>query len=760
MSASGYDDAPPSYEPDQTSGDMMSNQYNNDNPSAPPNYNDLDNLDNDKPPLTDDEGVNTNDPFIPKQPAVHLASSLSQRSIYIVKMPNEPVPLITVITPDLIPQYQTEHIVYPKSKQGTSQIQVIKPIIARTALRTKVNTASQPLSVLSTKTWDSPPSSVNHNRNNNNNIYKRVKAVQPTNTSNRNNGTMVAHHGDANSLNLCGGSDVINRDKRTPSDIPHKYNLMYGRINLLTILYLWVLFIMIRLNSGKMAQMIAYCYNEYPDTQVSWSCGVSNDDYIGCVADPICSIVDDPYWDEDGACFDDYSDCQCCVDTAITGGQEVYIAFYVFLGINTFRLLFWTFGFGMESLNKVDPGLYVTDSSTNKVLLKEYMNYLCDHPASYILGVFYSDASRAMTEGIVYNIAFPLTKFLYLNIMLLYVPFFVLISLITQSQMRMLSALNMEDGTVYPPTTPPPTNIYGYAAPTMDPTTPAPTISTTPAPTYSWQTTTTTKPPNSYEVSADLLITCIVGLALLSIGLILHIHRWKRKNKIERMNLKQKAASEGKEIVVGNSDRDLNVTARIPSDVPHKLNLMYSWINTVIWIYLWVLFTIGKVNYGWFVGDYGACIAYLVFLGLHTLNLMVSLVAAITNVDNEYNYIVNSNTGKVQQRVFMDYACDTAGGLIVGFLYEDAGRALQEAVIYNMTFPTTSTIFTNILLFDLPMMIMCAYQAAHPYMNAEMWLWYTIGACMCSIGILSNGYRFKMKNDAEISSSNTSVEMN
>eukprot|EP01084_Bolivina_argentea_P292334 502543_1 len=765
MSAPGYDD-PPAYEFDDTSGQIVEAQHDS-NPSAPPAYNEIQNE-----PGNINEGTKTdNNNSIPRRPS----ASHPPRTIYVVKMANEPTPIITVITPDLIPQYQNEHIVYPKNQNETSTIQVIQPNVLTSntvsLFTTRVKTQPQRafITELATKKplYNDPPPSYDTD---NTNIH--------TNNSSK---TMIAHHPDSTNFNICGSSNIINYNKRIPTEIPNKYNLMYGRINLLILLMLWVIFIMIQIDNERTAVIIEYCHTQYKDLSdgyYSWSCTPTATDYIGCNEDPVCFVMDDVY--EALNCFIEWNDCQCCADTGIANSGGIYsihIAFYVFLGINTFRLLILTFAFGLGSIGKAKNSLYITDSNTNKVKLQEYMNYLCDHPSSYLIGLFYSQAGKAITDGIIYNIAFPSTKFLYLNIILLYIPFFTLISIIISAQINILDT-TIEEPIIYH--TPSPTNIYGYAAPTMYPTyptyspTPYPTYPTyspsitTARPTYYWETTTTTKAPVNYELKSDLLITCIVGLVLLAIGFIMHIYRWRKKNIIERENLKIKAEAEDKEIVVGDQSdsnqsipvcgfKRLDENARIPADTPKKFNLVFRWINLIIFVYVWVLFGIGMSEYGWFVGDYGACIAYIVFMAFNTMRLMgITVMAGIKHVDNEYNYIINNDTGKVKLRYFMDYLCDHPAGFIIGFLYPDVQKALNEGLMYNITFPEVPFLFANIMMFYLPIMIISSVQASHEWISIydDLAMLYTIAAIGCGVGIASNAWRFKMKNDIETANVN------
>ncbi len=65
MSAPGYDDAPPAYEFDDTSGQIVEAQHDS-NPSAPPAYDEIPNE-----PGNINEGTKTDNNSIPNAPQLH-----------------------------------------------------------------------------------------------------------------------------------------------------------------------------------------------------------------------------------------------------------------------------------------------------------------------------------------------------------------------------------------------------------------------------------------------------------------------------------------------------------------------------------------------------------------------------------------------------------------------------------------------------------------------------------------------------------------
>ena len=96
----------------------------------------------------------------------------------------------------------------------------------------------------------------------------------------------------------------------------------------------------------------------------------------------------------------------------------------------------------------------------------------------------------------------------------------------------------------------------------------------------------------------------------------------------------------------------------------------------------------------------------------------------------------------------MDYLCDHPAGFVVGYLYPDAGKAIKEGLTWNITFPETQFLFVNMLIFYLPMTVLCGVQLRSGIM-------FQIGCALTAIGFVSNGWRFKMKNDHEAINSNS-----
>ena len=172
-------------------------------------------------------------------------------------------------------------------------------------------------------------------------------------------------------------------------------------------------------------------------------------------------------------------------------------------------------------------------------------------------------------------------------------------------------------------------------------------------------------------------------------------------------------------------------------------------------MYLWLLLLIGLIKYGWFFGDGGSYeatpgyregVCYVVFLCFNTLRSMgIALYEGIHRVDRNYNYILNESTGKVRLRYFMDHFCDDPAGIVIGFIYPDAGKAIREGLIWNITFPKAYFLFTNMIVFYLPMLVVSALQTDHDKMRNM----FIAAAVLCAVGIVSNAWRFRMKNEME-----------
>ena len=351
-----------------------------------------------------------------------------------------------------------------------------------------------------------------------------------------------------------------------------------------------------------------------------------------------------------------------------------------------------------------------------KTQLKNYINmdYLCDHPASYFSSLCCAGTHihiyQTLKRSVIYQISFPQTIFLLLQIISFYIPF---IGLYTYYIIYILGPL-----TVF----------------------------------------------SKDDAQLTLGILSCVGIIFLVIGLIMNCYRWRRRNIIETENVKILIQQQGKEIVIASEesirdvpcfgDKSLQHNKRIPSEQPNRWNLVYRWINAVIFVYLLALLFAEVLNLDvnedeevtyWF--SYGQGLFVMVMV-VNILRYFVTFCVGLKMIDAEYNYIINKETGKVQLRYFMDYLCDHPVGFILGGLYPDAEGALLQGLVWNITFPEKPFLYMNICLLYLPIIIL-NLSYTFSYQNA-----FEIGAYLCGIGILSNGWRIEMKNHVEFVNAN------
>ena len=229
------------------------------------------------------ETIDTNTESNPSSQEIdpEIIDATKPRKILIIKKENEPTPIITLITQDMIDKYPNEHIVH--HPQHGQSIQTI-------------------------------PMAMDH-------AYK-------------NNGK---------TLSICGVSDVIDDCKRIPSALPNKKNLMHGRCNLFLVIYLWIMFIVWQIRGDNFTNTRTYC-DQFKGTDFNWNhcAGQEMCDFSKLCTSRWSRwyVQKYPY-----SCLESTSDCKCCIEDLFEDScpAKEFIAFYAFLGmlfVLTFQVLF------------------------------------------------------------------------------------------------------------------------------------------------------------------------------------------------------------------------------------------------------------------------------------------------------------------------------------------------------------------------------------------------------------------------------------